>query len=126
MEAKAIRRAAFQTEQMARSVLVAQAHAAGRRAVLLLVLGAPPPITVRGLGRMTPEEAVTSGMAAIAARRPEAGVEAAQVEILWVTWAEIARVVPEGLAASRDLDPSAFASLSRLANSLADAVEAHS
>lgn len=125
VEAKAIRRAAFQTEQMARSVLVAQAHAAGRRAVLLLVLGAPPPIAVKGLGRMTPEEAVVSGMAAIAARRPAMINEDTNVEILWITWSEIAQATAASAAAFPARDQSVSGCLRRLADSLVSAVAFH-
>ena len=61
VEAKRIRTSAFQDEQLARELLLTTHHAAGRHPLLLLVLGAPPPIPVRGHGRLGMADAVHLG-----------------------------------------------------------------
>jgi len=50
VEAKRIRRSSFQPEQPAREFVAAtvEAQASGRRPLLLLILGTPPPVTVSG------------------------------------------------------------------------------
>lgn len=123
VEAKAIRRASFQVEQLAREVLVTQRHAQGRHAVLLLVLGTPPPVLVKGVGRLSIEGAVESGMQRIAARVPS--IPATDVEVLWTTWNSIADRVEMEVAAFLNPDPSVIASVHRIGQGLTAAIRSH-
>lgn len=50
IEAKRIRRSAFQAEQLAREYAAVLQEAHGRTPLLLLLLGAPPPVSVAGEG----------------------------------------------------------------------------
>lgn len=123
VEAKAIRRATFQIEQLAREMLIAQTHAAGRRPVVLLVLDKPPPINVREVGQLSIAEAIDVGMQRITGRVPT--VPAVDVEVLWTTWASIASQVEQSLSSFVNPDPSVIASVQRVGGALSEAIEAH-
>jgi len=59
VEAKRIRSSAFQQEQLAREYLALMQHTGYRRNLLLLVLGSPPPIKVKGVaGHIEPAESI--------------------------------------------------------------------
>jgi hypothetical protein len=124
VEAKAIRRSSFQVEQLAREVLVTQARREGRYGVVLLVLGAPPPVLVKGLGRVAIDDAVREGLQRIAARTsvlPEI-----DVDVLWTTWSSIADLARQRVDSFANPDPSVTASVHRLGHNLLAAIEAHS
>jgi hypothetical protein len=54
LEAKRIKRGAFMPEQLAREFLAVVQEAGDRNRLLLLVLPTPPPVHVRGHGRLAP------------------------------------------------------------------------
>lgn len=124
VEAKAIGRATFQTEQLAREALIAHRHAAGRRAVVLLVLDTPPPIAVRGHGRLSITEAMEVGIHGIAGRLPT--VPVADVEVRWTTWTDIATRTEQSLASFTNPNPSVMASVQRMSRTISAAIRAHS
>jgi hypothetical protein len=123
VEAKAIRRSSFQVEQLAREVLVAQARCEGRSGVVLLVLGGPPPILVKGLGRVAIDDAVRDGLRRVAARTSV--VPEIDVEVLWTTWGSIAEQVRRCVDSFSNPDPSVTASVHRLGDSILTAIDAH-
>lgn len=124
VEAKAPNdRSSFQPEQLARELVVTRDHARGRLAVLLLVLGAEPPVPVRGHGRMAVDEAIALGLTGLAAR----GVNASrgQVDVCWTTWGAVADRTALALAGFRNADPSVVSAVSRLAHQLTNAIRVH-
>jgi hypothetical protein len=81
----------------------------GLKTPLLLLLGSPRPITVRGTGRTTPEAAVGAHLAAVLARSDryelDSDVLLSRVSdvVAWITWEEINAIVA---SAPRPYPPS--------------------
>lgn len=131
LEAKRIRSGAFQPHQLAREYLTVLREAGDRHPLLLLVLPGDPPILVRGHGRLSIEEAIarwiTPLLPQLDAEFPTAEelVKRIDSSVAWVTWAAI----PEGLeAALEDLhcpDASILGSMSRLVQSVRQAIDWH-
>lgn len=126
VEAKRIRTSAFQPEQLARELLITEHHAAQKRALLLLILGSPPPVHVRGQGRLDLGEAVDLGARLISERTGVlTSIDNAEAKVAFVTWAEIAEVISNLAANYGGEDLSATRGIRRIAKSAVDAVAAH-
>lgn len=132
LEAKRIRRGAFQPHQLAREYLTVLREAGDRHPLLLLVLPEAPPVLVRGHGRLSIQEAiarwVTPILPQLDAEFPSAeelvkGIESA---VAWVTWSTISEDVAAGLEHLNCPDASFFGSISRLVQSVRQAIEWHS
>lgn len=131
VEAKRIRRATFQTDQLAREYVAALQEAQGRRPLLLLVLGSPPPVLVRGYEeRVEIPAAIATRLTNVAARE-ELGLTDDQLiakipEVTaWITWSEIRAVVVR----ARERFPSEPAfdgTLRRLCEAVLTAIDWHS
>lgn len=127
VEAKAPHGGSFQLEQLGRELLLAGAHAAGRQATLLLVLGSPPPVPVKGRGRLSVDEAIGVGLSLVASRGDHRdSVLPTTATVAWTTWALIGEQVERGIESYRADDPSTHRAVMRLAHSLLDAVQVHS
>lgn len=127
VEAKRVRQGAFQAEQVARELLLAATHGHGRRPVLLLVVGEPPPIAVKGHGRLPVDDAVELGLCGIETRLAYPVRERVMgAAIAYVTWAEIAAQVEGALGDYRNADLSTARTVERLANALIESVVWHS
>lgn len=126
VEAKRIRTSLFSVEQVARELLVTTHHGAGRQPLLLLVLGTPPPLRVKGHGAVPVADALQLGIDSISARL-EHDLPALNADSLvaYVTWAEIAAQVELAAAAYRATDDGAGQTIKRLAASLTQAVQVH-
>lgn len=127
VEAKRIRGGSFQEEQLARELVLAATHGQGRQPLLLLVLGEPPPIAVKGQGRFSIEDAIAAGVDAIEQRlgRPVRD-RAADTAVAYLTWAGIAEQVDVAMGAYANLDPSTAKAVERIAAVVIDAVARHS
>ena len=69
VEAKRIRPSSFQADQLAREFVAVLQEARGRTPLLLLVLGVPPPVKVRGLAeRIDIATAISTRLSNVAAR----------------------------------------------------------
>ena len=127
VEAKRIRRSVFEAEQLARELLLTSHHAADRRPLMLLILGAPPPIPVRGHGRLDVTDAVMLGSQLISERLGrQVPLCDPLVTVAHTTWAEIADVVTRAAEGYEISDDSAVRAIQRIANSAVAAVSAHS
>ena len=124
VEAKAVKRAAFQPSQLARELLVTRDHSAGRRAVLLLLLGSAPPVAVRRRGHMPIEEAIALGAFDLVERGLDG--TSAGVEVCWTTWQSIAETASLSAASFTNPDPSVVAAVRRQAAVLQSAIDVHS
>ncbi|MGB3764446.1 MAG: hypothetical protein WA966_14625 [Ornithinimicrobium sp.] len=126
VEAKRIRRSSFSVEQLARELLVTVHHSAGRRPLLLLVLGAPPPLRVQGRGALGIDEALQLGMDSISARldREVAPVDATGA-VAYVTWSDIAGRVERAAQDYEASDSDSAGTIARLSLSLTEAVRLH-
>ena len=132
VEAKRIRGGSFQPEQLAREFVLAIRAAEGRAPLLLLILGAEPPVPVKGHGRVPIEDAIATQIGSVLERigwseyTTEALVEMIPNVVAWITWREITSVVEAQLAALGRLEPSIRASITRLADSVTSAISRHS
>lgn len=131
VEAKRIRRSAFQPEQLARELVAAVMNAGDRTALVLLILGTPPPVSVRGLGRVALRDAVAHGLSGLAAR---GSIEEASIPGLladadsvfaWTTWSDVASAVQNEARSFTTGDPSVDRTIARLVNDLTGAVARH-
>lgn len=126
VEAKRLRRSSFQADQLAKELILAAEHARDRHPVLLLVLGAPPPIRVQGHGTLSIEDAVRVGQERISARH---GRQVAAPNLLdtvaWTTWAEIGAQVEAALQTYDNPDESTYNAVARVARTVADALQVH-
>ena len=131
IEAKRIRRSAFQPEQLARELVTAVTNAQGRMPLVLLILGAPPPVSVRGLGRVSLHDAIDHGLRGLADRDSidESAIPGLLADIDsvfgWTTWSDVASAVQEAAKTYTTGDPSADRTITRLVNDLTSAVTRH-
>ncbi|HEX7304798.1 hypothetical protein [Lentzea sp.] len=132
VEAKRIRSSSFQPQQLAREYLAVTRGANGRKPLLLVVLGTPPPVLLAGEGRMTVHDAVARHLPVVhglasAHPVPLDDLTARIDEVCaWITWAELVDVVVEQQGRLAVADPSVAASIGRLVASVVRSVARHS
>lgn len=130
VEAKRVRASSFQPEQLAKEYSATIAHA-GTRTPLILLLGAEPPVLVRGRGRMGLEQAISSELESVLLRANnehlmmDRMVEQIPEVFCWITWAELSAVVGCQAACFSSADPSVNASVRRLAKSVCSSIAWH-
>lgn len=102
-----------------------------RRPLLWLLLGADPPVKVRGLGRMDPQAAIMLHLEAVLSRAEGHDLEFASAaaripEVLaWTTWARLGQAVAESRDAFTADDPSTEGTVRRLAESVSSSINRH-
>lgn len=133
VEAKRIRRSSFQPEQLAREYLAVLHDAGEKTPLLLLVLGAPPPVRVKGRqGLLGLTEAVELNLASVRARTDGVSTSLADLiervnEVLaWVTWAEVREIVLRQGSLFAGGDSSMAGTVQRLCHSVKQAIDWHS
>ncbi|MFC9771092.1 MULTISPECIES: hypothetical protein [unclassified Pseudarthrobacter] len=130
VEAKRVRSSSFQPQQLAKEYVATMAHAA-TRTPLILLLGAAPPVLVRGRGRMTLEDAISAELESVLLRANneqlalEGLVERIHDVFCWITWTELSAVIGNQAADFSTTDPSVNASVQRLAKSLRSSIAWH-
>ena len=127
VEAKAPGRSSFQPAQLSREYLALLQQAGDRTPVMLLILGAPPPVMVSGSGLLDPLAALVAELQAHASGNPAVDelLERAPEILAWTTWPDIATAVADEMARLEIPDPSVAAAVRRTARSLVDAVSWH-
>lgn len=122
----------FQPEQLAREYVTLLNAAADRVPLFLLVLGAPPPIAVKGCGRLDPIEAVSTQLDALLdrAHNYEGDAESLTARLpdalAWITWAEIREIVVRQAAGFTELPHGLVGTVDRLASAVVTAIDWHS
>ena len=130
VEAKRIRRASFQREQLAREYLAVLREAKARDPVLLLILGSPPPVTVKKQGLRKITEAIEEHLPTVlsntgADERLDDLVTRIPEVVSWITWEEISTVVTCQLSSMKIEDPSLRGTVERLATAVSAAIAIH-
>ena len=127
VEAKASGRSSFQPAQLSREYLALLQQAGDRMPLMLLMLGAPPPVMVSGSGLLDPLAALASELQAHASGTPAVDelLQRAPETLAWTTWSDIATAVADEMAHLEIPDPSLAAAVRRTAQSLVDAVSWH-
>jgi len=137
VEAKRLKRGAFQPEQLAREYVAVVREAEGkpsqpkRQPLLLLVLPEAPPVPIRGRGRMAIATAIEQCLPAVCARCDCDPLDAEMLRasindvVAYTTWAAIGQQLEMGTSLLTDVDPSAHASIMRIASSASMALDWH-
>ena len=131
VEAKRIRRSSFQPQQLAREYLAVTRPADQRAPLLLLVLGAAPPVSIAGHGRMTIEDAISQLLPDVHSRAGPHPLPLTELfdriaEVYaWITWHELSDIVSEQQTHPMAANPSVAASIARLATSITNSVDRH-
>lgn len=132
LEAKRIRRSQFGTRQLAREYYLVTRESEAKLPLLLLVLSAPPPVPVAGLGRLGIVEAIRLRLAEVYREadghpRTLPELESSVPEtVAWITWREIeATVSKQADSFASDSTPVAQC-VKRLAGAVTGAVARHS
>ncbi|MFJ1761421.1 hypothetical protein ACIOD2_13950 [Amycolatopsis sp. NPDC088138] len=132
LEAKAIRAGTFGPEQLAREYLAVTAMAGRRTPLLLLVLGTPPPVKIRGgRVRLDVTDAILANLEDIyrrAAPHPWSLGELRQrvaACYAWLTWTELAELVIAEHALGRHSGTFAAGTVDRLVDTIERAVKWH-
>lgn len=126
VEAKRLRSSSFQPDQLAKELILSAEHGQGRRSMLLLVLGAPPPIRVQGHGALSIEDAVGLGEERISARHGrQFAVPNPRETVAWTTWADVGAQVTAALQIYDNADASTRDAVARVAMTLVDALRVH-
>jgi len=132
VEAKRIRRGSFQPEQLAREFVLTIRGTEGKTPLLLLILGAEPPVPVQRQGRMSIEQAIGAHIESVLQRigwheyTKEALLNKVPNVVAWITWQKLSTVIESQLATLCPVEPSIRASITRLANSVTSSIARHS
>ncbi|MDR6637090.1 hypothetical protein [Paenarthrobacter nitroguajacolicus] len=131
VEAKRIRRSAFQPHQIAREYVATLLHA-GTRTPMIFLLGVEPPVHVKGRGRVSLEEAVDAELTKVLSQCGDHGLDhdwmldKVPEVFCWISWKDFHEVICRQTAAVSTSDPSVDASIQRLAASISSAIDWHS
>lgn len=132
VEAKRIRRSSFQPQQLAREYFAVTREAGTRAPLLLVVLGAAPPVLIAGQGRMALHDAIARQLPAVHELTsghpvPFDELTARITDVCaWITWSELVDVVLEQQGLLSVEDPTIAASINRLVTSIVRSVARHS
>lgn len=132
VEGKRLRRSSFQPEQLAREYLAVMQDASGRTPLLLLILGAPPPVSVQGLGRLSLQDSVAGQLPSVLSRTSCIGLGEADLlrrlpeTVAWTTWPDVQQVAMRQHADFCSATPAVAGTMARLVASINDAIIRHS
>jgi len=126
VEAKRIRSSSFQEHQIARTLQAMLSSGGHEVRILLLVLGAPPPVKVQQLGTVGIAESVAHSTAAMDSRDQEMLLTASRNALAWLTWDELATAVHRAADAYVTADPSTIAAVRRTTAAIERAIKWHS
>lgn len=130
VEAKRVRASSFQPEQLAREYVATMAHA-GSRTPLILLMGAEPPVLVRGRGRMSLEQAISTELGSVLLRANndqlavDGLIEGIPGVFCWITWMELSDAIRTQAADFSMPDQSVNDSVKRTANSICSSIAWH-
>ena len=117
----------FQREQLAREYLAVLREAKTRHPVLLLMLGSPPPVTVKRQGLRDITEAIKDHLQEVLDKASgdehlDDLVKRIPEVVSWITWAELNTVVARQLSSMKVENPSLRGTVERLATAVSAAI----
>lgn len=130
VEAKRIRSSSFQPEQLAREYVAVMSNA-GERVPLLFLLGVEPPVSVKGLGKLSILDAIRMHLPAVLLRAGDIGISEAELlervddVLCWISWGDLAATVSSQLATFSSGDSSADAAIERIGQQVMAAIRWH-
>jgi hypothetical protein len=131
VEAKRLRRSAFQPEQLAREYVAVLQESGDRDPLLLLVLPEAPPVPIRGHGRLSISDAITGWLEPVLERAdselPPIDELVSRIEstVAFITWTDVSDGLVAGLSDFASADTAVRGSVSRLVQSAREAIEWH-
>lgn len=131
LEAKRLRRGAFQPDQLAKEFVTVFREAKERSGVLLLVLPKRPPVPVKGHGTLSLRDAVARWLPAVLERAegefPPLDELVARIDstVAFTTWAAVAESVIEARRTFADADQPIRNSIDRLSDAVLHAIHHH-
>lgn len=131
VEAKRIRYGSFQPEQLAREYVALMTNAGSAHHILLL-LGATPPVRVKGAGHLEIAEAVGSFLGRVLERVGDETLPA-ESELMeripevfsWISWPELEQCVARAASSYSAANPSGKASVRRIAAFVRNSIAWH-
>jgi hypothetical protein len=121
----------FQPEQLAREYLALATDTVSKTPLLLLFLGSPPPVTVKGIGRLDLFDAIRRELDGFH-HRVGSELDLDELErlipdrVAWTKWDDISHVVTDQALRFSCSDPGVLGTIQRLSRSVTDAVTWHS
>jgi hypothetical protein len=133
VEAKRMGRSSFQRDQLAKEFIAVKSTAGDRQPLLLLILGTPPPVSVRSRGLLAVDDAIAASLLelghALASNEsaPQGLRDEIRETVAWITWSEIEAVISaqQQLFRVHHEGSGLRATVERLAQSVVDAVRWH-
>ncbi len=131
LKAKRIRISSFQPEQIAREFALTIRDAGPRKPILLLIIGASPPIKVAKHGKLSLPEAISLYLDSVLVRAENHSFTPQHARLLindvvcWITWHEIAEIVKWQRDLFQTADESMQGCINRLSASVTDAISWH-
>lgn len=126
VEAKRIRSASFQENQIARTLHAMLTSTGHEIRLLLLVLGSPPPLKVHRVGTVGITKAVAHSTSAIEGPEKEMLLAASRDSVAWITWDELAAAVRRAADLYACGDSSTVAAVRRTSAAITRAIAWHS
>lgn len=132
IEAKRLRRGAFSNKQLARELVATILMAEKQTPLLALLLPNIPPVSVKGAGRLTIEEAVNVYIKDAIEKEAEnfpfsvkTVQESIDATICWITWDELLECIKKQLASFTNESTSVVNTVSRMVDDLDRVIQWH-
>ena len=131
VEAKRLGRSSFQEEQLARTFLIALRESRNRSGKVLLILGEPPPVLIKKMGRQSIENGILETLPVVYEKTEGIDASLQEVEsrisdtVAYITWEDIAIAVTKAMERYENHDPSTSAAVKRIAKSLVQSIRWH-
>ncbi|MDX6279444.1 MAG: hypothetical protein QOH03_515 [Kribbellaceae bacterium] len=132
IESKGMGKSAFQPEQLSREYVCVLRDAGPARPLLLLITPDPPPVPVKGHGRLPIEDAINLFLEPVLARTTGLDVPGAELasripeSVAWITWTELRDAIATAEIDLSTLPNDIAGTVRRLRDDLLTAIDWHS
>lgn len=132
IEAKRIRSSSFQEEQLARTFIIALRESGNLNSRMLVLLGHPPPITIRNVGKCDIKDGILARLDAVYDKTDYIDFTLSEAKeridecVAWITWQEITEVIEAAMNEYDNSDASTYAAIGRIAEFINGSIKWHS